>query len=134
MIVLDTSAACEMVRGTTVGNALKLLIENEEKVVSCDLLRAETANVFRRLVAFKDIALQDAQAYYVNTLNLVDEYVSLEDLQAEAFSESIRLHHSTYDMFYFVLARRRNATLFTIDSKLSALCEKHGVSCVQTIV
>lgn len=33
-------------------------------------------------------------------------------------------------MFYFMLARRLGATLFTLDRKLMALCEENGVDCV----
>ena len=33
-------------------------------------------------------------------------------------------------MFYFVLARRFGATLFTLDRKLIRLCEEQGVQCV----
>ena len=66
-------------------------------------------------------------------MSLVDEFYPLAELQVEALNEAIRLGHSTYDMFYFVLARRTGATLFTLDRKLAKLCELHGVNCVQEI-
>lgn len=63
-----------------------------------------------------------------DALDLVDETVELGLLYREALAESLRLGHSVYDMFYFVLARREDATLVTCDRRLDALCEQEGVS------
>ena len=49
---------------------------------------------------------------------------------AAASTESVRLEHSSYDLFYLILARREGATLFTIDRKLQDLCARNGVNCV----
>lgn len=38
MIVLDSSAACDMVRKTEEGMAFRALMLSEEKVISCELL------------------------------------------------------------------------------------------------
>ena len=130
MIVLDSSAAVEMVRETPTGLALKSLMMVEERAISCDLLRAEAASVFRKLVRTEGIEPDLAQRCFAEALALVDEFYPLEDLQAEALRESVRLDHSTYDMFYFVLARRTGATLFTADRKLAQLCQRNGVDCI----
>ena len=63
-------------------------------------------------------------------LGLVDELVPMEKLFQEALSESVRLNHSSYDMFYFVLARRTAGTLFTMDQRLIKLALQNGLSCV----
>ena len=42
----------------------------------------------------------------------------------------MRLEHSSYDMVYFILARRTGATLFTLDKKLIELCLNNGVDCL----
>ena len=44
--------------------------------------------------------------------------------------ESVRLGHSSYDLFYVVLARRTGATLFTLDKKLQDLSLSLGVNSV----
>ncbi len=51
-------------------------------------------------------------------------------LWTEALTESLRLDHSSYDLFYLVLARREGATLFTLDRKLQKLCDKNGVNAI----
>ena len=130
MIVLDSSAAIEMIRQTEHGEALSALHDGGERVLSCDLYRAETASVVRKLVRMGKISSDEAEQYYSAMISLVDAFVPIADLQAEALRESIRLDHSTNDMFYFVLARRTGAILFTLDQKLAMLCLKNGVNSI----
>ena len=130
MIVLDSCAAVEMVRKSERGMALRQLALQDEVIVSCDLIRAEASSVFRKLTRTNHREPSLANRYLSEAMALIDEFHSLESLQTEAFRESIRLNHSTYDLFYFVLARRLGATLFTTDLKLQKLCHEHGVDCV----
>lgn len=130
MIVLDSSAACDMVRKTEEGMAFRALMLSEEKVISCELLRAEVVSIFRKLCRYGLIPIEKVQSFLTESTALVNEYYSIQELQEEVLSESIRLDHSSYDMFYFVLARRFGATLFTLDRKLIRLCEEQGVQCV----
>ena len=44
----------------------------------------------------------------------------------------MRCKHKASDLYYFVLARRLGATLFTLDKKLQALCAQNGVNCLWT--
>ncbi len=130
MIVLDACAVVEMVRRTPEGLALRTLLLRNEKVISCDLIRAEVASVFRKLTRTEGLTPQQAEQYLSVSMFLIDEFYPLDDLQAEALQESIRLNHSTYDLFYFVLARRTGSTLFTLDRKLMDFCQKHGITCL----
>lgn len=133
MIVLDASAAVEIVQNTEMGWALQELALINEKKITCELMRAETASVFRRFVRMKAVDMDTADRLLAEATALPDEYYPLDDLQSEALRESIRLDHSIYDMFYFVLARRTGATLFTTDRKLQDLCREHGIECVANI-
>lgn len=130
MIVLDASAAIEIARQTPEGWALENLMLKGEKSVSCDLFRAEAASAIRKFVRAGKVASDEAPRYLEKVCALVDEFVPIDDLQTEALRESIRLDHSTYDMLYFVLARRCGATLFTLDRKLIDLCIANGVDCI----
>ena len=60
----------------------------------------------------------------------MDEIIPIRSLMREVVSESVRLGHPVYDIFYFVLARRLGATLFTLDKRLIKLCEQEGVDCI----
>ena len=134
MIVLDSSAAVEMVRNSIDGIALRCLARRNEKILSCELFRAEVASVFRKLSRTEKLPASMVKSYFEEALCLVDEFIPIDSLQTEALCESIRLDHSTYDMFYFVLARRTGATLFTLDRKLMRLCEENGVRCISEVL
>lgn len=133
MIVLDACAICEMARQSDIGRALESLAMENEAAISCELVRAEVVSAFRKLARIEECSLKEAGFYVEAGLDLVDEFYPLEPLQTEVLRESIRLNHSPYDIFYFVLARRTGATLFTTDKRLMRLCEKHGVDCVSEI-
>ena len=130
MIVLDSCAACEMARRTEEGLALWSLLIEEEDVVSCNIMTAELISIVRKLRRKGSITPSVAYGLYHKAQAIVDELDPIEELQDEGLSESIRLDHSAYDMFYFVLARRLGATLFTLDRKLMNLCADNGVNCV----
>lgn len=133
MIVLDACALVEIVRQTDRGKGLEALMLKDEAVISCDLVRADAASVFRKIARVEKLSASEAERYLAEGLSVINEFHPLEPLQAEALRESIRYGHSVYDMFYFVLARRTGSTLLTIDKRLMALCEKHGVDCVAEV-
>jgi predicted nucleic acid-binding protein len=91
------------------------------------LYKAEVANTYWKYVKAnlisKDIGMELLQL----TQALVDEYVDIGENNTEAYNESIRLHHSAYDMLYFTLARRAGAVLLTLDKSLLELCVNEGV-------
>ena len=133
MIVLDCCAAVEITLQTEQGRALAALIDDNERILSVELMRAELASVFRKLAMRGSITPGQACEYLKLSSELVDEWWPMKTLQDEVLRESIRLQHSAYDMFYFILARRTGATLFTVDARLVELCLAHGVNCVQKI-
>jgi len=133
MMVLDCSAAVAIVFETAEGNALKNLLLAGEEIISSELLRVELASALRKYVKAGTISQKLVAAHYEKATALVDRFISLEQNCTEAFSESLRLEHSPYDMLYFTLARRNGATLFTLDKKLIALCERERIDCVHNV-
>ena len=133
MIVLDCCAAIEIVKRSEWGLAMQDVLLGNEQVVSVDLLSAEVASVVRKHVLRGEIPAEAATAYLREATGLVDKFYPMCDLQTEVLTESLRLGHSAYDMFYFVLARRLGATLYTTDKKLSDLCLAHGVNAIAEV-
>jgi predicted nucleic acid-binding protein len=133
MIVLDCSAAVAIALQTEEGKMFRSFMKIEEPVVSPLLFYAELINVMSKYVKAGRFTASEAQKYAEKTVGLIDEFVNLSENYAEALAEGLNLGHSTYDMFYFTLARRNAATLFTLDRKLVKLCEEHGVDCVHII-
>lgn len=132
MIILDSSAAVDMVRETDEGKALLSLMLTGETVISLDLFYAEVSNAFWKYCKAGFYGEDDARRRIAKAIRLVDEFYPIEDCQVEAFGEAVRLQHPVYDMMYLVLARRNAATLFTLDRKLQQLCLDNGVNCVLT--
>ena len=133
MIVLDCSAAIEIARGTSEGKALLSLMLPEEEVIAPHLLQCEATNVMWKYVHTGRMSKETASDRLADALALVTEFRDMRALLPEVFAESIRLNHPAYDLFYFVFARRNDATMYTLDKKLIALCEEHGVDCVHPI-
>ena len=130
MVVLDCSAVIPMVLGNEVGRALRGLMLKGEKVVSSSLLYPEACGGMWKYVRAGLMTPDDAKRRVGSAIALVDEFYGFEGYATEVFGEACRLGHSVYDVFYFVLARRLGATLFTEDRRLIELCEQNGVDCV----
>lgn len=130
MIVLDCSAAVEMVRKTPRGLGFRGLMLKGETVVASELFKAEVRNAFWKYVHTGLLSAEAAERNIDKALDLVDEFVPLEENAAESFAEAARQDHPVYDLFYATLARRSAATLFTADKRLVTLCERLGVNCI----
>ena len=134
MIVFDSCTLAEIVRQTEEGLCIQQLALRDEEAISCDLVHAELASIFRKLTRTEGLEPAQTGRYVAEALALVDGFYPIAELRTEALRESIRLNHSTYDLFYFVLARRTGATLFTLDRKLMRLCQENGVDCISEVI
>lgn len=130
MIVLDCNAAIAMVMGTDEGEAMRNLVMVGERMIAPAFFRIETAHALGKYVHGAVLGESDALGKLEQAVALVDEFADDATLYVEAFNESLRLGHSSYDMLYFVLARRTGATLFTLDKRLSDVCLGNGVNCL----
>ena len=133
MIVMDASAAINIARHTAEGRALESLTLPEERVDSIPFFRAEILNTCWKLAAKTAMTADEAKELRNSSLALIDQYHVMDDLEKEVLHEAVRLDHPVYDIFYLVLARRMDATLFTLDKRLRALAEQMGVDCVHLV-
>jgi predicted nucleic acid-binding protein len=127
IIVLDASAGIEIALDREKAKIFEAQLLNASKIITSDLYKAETANVIWKYVKANLLPKEDAMQIYGNCENIIDEFVDISENAEEAISESIRLNHSTYDLLYFILARRNGAKLITVDKRLTILAEKNGV-------
>lgn len=133
MIVLDCSAAVAMALGTEEGHALGGPVLDGELIVAPSLFHAELSNALSKYAKAGYLSNEQAQEKGSYALSLVDQFYEDRELYAEVLAKSIRLKHSSYDLFYLVLAKRCAATLFTLDKSLAFLCDQQGVQCVQEV-
>ena len=130
MIVLDANAAVAMALGMEDGDALEALRLGDEPIAAPQLMHSEVAHTLANYIRGGYLSAAEAIACGQDALLLVDVFYEDATLWAEALTESVRLGHSSYDLFYVILARRLGATLFTLDKKLQDLCAENGVNCI----
>lgn len=130
MIVLDANAAYAIASGGESGELLEKMRDPGEAMIAPRAFCAELAHAVRKYYRGGYITADQGNIILRNGIESIDEFSEDEELIAEAFTESLRLNHSVYDLLYFVLARRAGATLFTLDRKLQQICEENLVSCI----
>jgi predicted nucleic acid-binding protein len=126
---MDASAALEISMRRARGIDFVNIIMNAGKVLAPDLYMAEIANImWKYTTKFKGDG-----AYYRDMaddcIDFVDEYVSAAELWREALREGQGQKHSICDMLYVVLAKRNDAKLLTVDSRLEKICASLSVQC-----
>lgn len=75
MIVLDSSAAIEALRGTEESQAIQSVLKSDEEVISCDLFRVEIASVMRKFTRTEGISAAEANRRFDDAMGLVDRFV-----------------------------------------------------------
>jgi len=131
--VLDASAALEIAFSFNSPNGEKAkkykeLLENADSVIAPDLYKSEITNCVWKYLKAGYIDEENAKITVLMLFNLVDSYTEAIENSMEVLHEAARLNISTYDMFYFVLARHNAATLLTCDQKLKNLAIDNGIS------
>jgi predicted nucleic acid-binding protein len=130
MIVLDTSAAIQWLLKGPEAHLVHPVLQDAEWICAPDLFVAELANVLWKYHRFQNLALPNCEQSLTEGMRLVNELVPMKELSAEAFSMACLASKPTYDMFYLVLARRRNSPLLTMDKSLRETAQKYGVKVI----
>ena len=118
MIVLDASAAAELLLGTEPGHQVAELIRNPDETIHAPhLLTVEVASVVRRIVASGDVTPADGLRALHELLALGVEFYPHDLLLERIFA--LRANLTAYDAAYVALAEGLNAVLVTTDAKLA---------------
>ena len=128
IIVLDASAAAEIVLNRASSDTLSNVLKQADWVIAPQLFIAEVTNVFWKYLAFGGISQTHCSELLEQSIALPDDYIEHDELYREAFSLSCQLKHSSYDALYLVVARRNNAKLLSMDKKLIRLAQQIEIS------
>lgn len=123
-VVLDTSAAANLVLATPQAESLATLLEGAHLVLAPTLMHSELANTLWKSVRFAGMSLDTALARYEEALSLVDEFVPDAQLMHQAMQMAARHEHPVYDMVFLALAQRYACRLLSTDRKLLALAAR----------
>lgn len=121
MIVLDASAAVEMVLRSPAGGAVLSLVEDSSAVHYPELMPVEVMAVLRRLVAHGLVSHDRAADALTDLLDLRGDAHRHGALLAGAFPLTARF--TAYDAVYLTLAMGLDAPLVTLDRRLARQAE-----------
>jgi predicted nucleic acid-binding protein len=126
-IVLDASAAIEVVLNRSKSSALADLLSQAEEVLAPDLLVSEATNVIWKCHRFEGLDRDSCEQALNAAVTIPDRLIPSVALYREAFLLAEVSKRPAYDMFYVALARREDAALLTLDAGLKSLAAKQGV-------
>ena len=127
IIVLDTSAAIEVVLKRKQFSSLQDVLANADWVIAPYLYIAEATNAFWKYFHHSDMAIDSCEKAIDLAISLPDDFISEKELFKEAFALACMTKMTVYDMFYLVLARRNNGCLLTLDKSLKLAAEKQSI-------
>jgi predicted nucleic acid-binding protein len=131
IIVLDTSAAAEVVLGRTYAEILSRYIENADRIIAPGLFIPEITNVFWKYYKFGNMSAEQCREAIDRSIDIPDEYCDEKGLYKEAFKLACLTGKPVYDMYFLVPAQQNNAFLATMDEKLKTLAQNHSVQVLQ---
>jgi len=127
IIVLDTSAAIEIVLQRSHAISFGENVAQADCVIAPTLFISEVTNVFWKYYVFKDMPLELCEQAIDGAVSLPDEFISEKDLYKEAFQLGCLTQKPIYDMYFLVLARRNNGYLVTLDNSLKEVAKKNSI-------
>ncbi|HSR68895.1 MAG TPA: type II toxin-antitoxin system VapC family toxin [Acidobacteriota bacterium] len=122
MIVLDASAAIELIMQRPCGGLIARQLRETDAVWVPDLFFSEVANALWKLTAFAGLEEKTGSLLLRLTLALPDHVEDSSELVESAFQLAGQLRRPVYDFLYLRLAETKQATLVTMDHKLASTC------------
>lgn len=130
MVVLDACAAMDIAVRNIRGKYFLSEIEASDEIIVPSCFYAEFMNTLCKHIRGGNVSYDEAVIFFWEISQLVTASVDMNDAYEEVLREATILQHPAYDICYFILARRHNAVLLTVDEKLANLCADNRVSCV----
>lgn len=127
-IVLDASAAFDILFSKGRSEKYTKEVEQADVVIAPDIYSSEISNVAWKHGEFAGFTHEDILSLAEDGINLIDQYVSAEEIWRESLREAINNNHPVYDCLYVVCARRNDGVLLTRDRKLENICKRLNVS------
>lgn len=126
-VVLDASAAIEVVLDRAHGPRFGGILEQADEVLAPDLLIPEITNTIWKYHQYEHLNLDICERALEFAIGLTDVLVPSNELYREAFLLARAARRPVYDMFYLALARREDAAFLTLDTVLRKEAERQAV-------
>ena len=120
-LVLDTSAAVNIVLQTSLAPTLMTILEQADRVIAPGLMHSELGSTLWKAVRFSGMDTAQAMNHYEDAIALVDEFIVDETLMRLAIRNAVLHAHPVYDMVFVAAAQQHGCSLLSVDRKLIAL-------------
>jgi len=134
IVVLDASAAIEIALNKSSARLFQDTLLESDLVIAPDTYPSEITNVFWKYVSFSEIEQAKCEKGIDYCLDLVDDFIDTKNICREVFLESLNTKHSSYDVFYLIVARRHNAVLLTKDKKMISIAKQLRIKVLEESV
>ena len=129
-LVLDASAAIEVVLTRSKAREFERMLEEADQVLAPDLIISDVVNTIWKYHQFENLNLNTCDQAIDFAIGLLDVLVPCKELYREAFLLARSARQPAYDMFYLALARREDAGFLTTDRALKREAERQGIRVV----
>ena len=127
IIILDTSAAIDILLSKGDFEIYKSKIEKADAVIAPEIYLSEIATVAWKYNKIAEFTHEESLELAEDGINLIDQFISVKDLWKESLREAINNNHPVYDCLYMVCTRRNDGILLSKDKKLKKMCADHKV-------
>ena len=124
IVVLDTSAAMDVMQYAGEFEKYKDELEKAETVIAPEIYIAEIANVAWKYQKLTDLTHEQALKLAQDGISLVDYFIPTNEVWKESLREALNNDHPVYDCLYVICARRNDGVLLTRDKKLRRVCDE----------
>ncbi len=128
IIILDASAAAELVMKRTLAKPIEKALTAAEAVLAPELFVAEITNVFWKYHVLQSLDRSLCEMAIRIALQLPDEILPDREFAIQAFELGAQTKLSSYDMFYAALALKKGGKLLTLDKKLARGAKNLNIS------
>ncbi len=128
IIVLDTSAAIEILLNKEESKKLGKQVLDADTVIAPELYISEITNVAWKYNRIANFSHSECYRMAEDGINLIDQFLCTKELWKESLREAMNNDQTVYDCQYLICARRNDAVVLTKDQKLKKVCRKLKIS------
>lgn len=126
-LVLDASAAVELVMARPKRHAIAAVLQENDWVIAPSLYIYEVTNTMWKYHRLLKLELKDLQEKLQQAIVLIDEIIPAGDLYPETLRLSCQIDHTAYDAAYLAAAQKRKAAIVTLDQRLVSAAQRLGI-------
>ncbi|MCB0629272.1 MAG: type II toxin-antitoxin system VapC family toxin [Saprospiraceae bacterium] len=127
-VVLDASAALEVVLVREKAKMLSVFVEQADQIFAPELLLLECGNALGKYIIFGGLSQKQAEERLRDIPLFITDWEKLPAIYEAAFRLAVDQKISIYDACYLVIAIRQKGMLLSLDKKLNRVAAEMDIS------